>query len=89
MCPSETKLMLTKRFFLFLLHSLQLEREFPAQLRFGEPIPHTQHMDGQEGALAQGPDQCWQLTASPQGTWQQLSSLLASPAGSILMLICK
>lgn len=65
MRPSETKLMLTKRFFLFLLHPLQLEREFPAQLRFGEPIPQTQHMDGQEGALAQGLGQCWQLTASP------------------------
>lgn len=44
MHPSKTKLMLTKRFFFFLLHLLQLKREFPAQLRFEEPIPHSQHM---------------------------------------------
>lgn len=41
MHPSKTKLMLTKRFFVFLLHPLQLKREFPAQLRFGEHIPHS------------------------------------------------
>lgn len=54
MRPSEIKLMLTKRFFLFPLHPLQLEGEFPARLQFREPISRSQHMDGWEGALAQG-----------------------------------
>lgn len=54
MHPSKTKLMLTKRFFLFLLHPLQLKREFPAQLRFGEHIPHSQHMGEWERDPAQG-----------------------------------
>lgn len=39
MHQSEMKLMLTKRFFLFPLHPLQLEREFPAWMQSGEPIP--------------------------------------------------
>lgn len=54
MHPSEMKPMLTKRFFLFPLHPLQLEREFPAWLQFREPIPHSQHMGEWEGALALG-----------------------------------
>lgn len=62
MHPSETKLMLTKRFFLFPLHPLQLEREFPARLQYGESIPHSQHTAEQEGAPAE------RLAAA--GKWQ-------------------
>lgn len=54
MHQSKTKLMLTKRFFLFLLHPLQLKREFPARLRFGGHIPHFQCMSEWEGDPAQG-----------------------------------
>lgn len=53
MHSSKCKLMLTKRFFLFLLQPLQLKREFPAQLIFGEHIPHSQHMVKWEGDPAQ------------------------------------
>lgn len=53
MNPSEMKLMLTKRFFLFLLHPLQLKREFPAWLQFRESIPCSQYTGEWEGALVQ------------------------------------
>lgn len=70
MHPSKTKLMLTKRFFLFLLHPLQLKREFPAQLRFGEHIPHSQPMgewerDSAHGLAAAGK---WQIYCGPKAT---------------------
>lgn len=75
MHPSEMKLMLTTRLFLFPLHPLQLEREFPAWLQFGEPTPPSQHTGEWEGALAQGlaaagEGQMWRVprtTASSQG----------------------